>query len=201
MGLWRRLYSSAWRCCLRARGAKVGRNLRVDGPVKILLRDSADLRNLVIGNDVTLGGTTYIRMRQKGRVVLADGVRTGTEVWLVAANDAELRVGEGTALGSYSIFNGGHGLTIGARCILAAFVYVNTSDHQFKKGSPIQEQGFFGAPVAIGDDVWLGGHVFVNKGVRIGSGSVIGAGAIVVGDIDEGKVAVGNPARVIRDRE
>jgi len=201
MGLWSRIYSSAWRSYLRVRGAEVGRNLRVEGPIKILLRDGAELRNLVIGDEVTLGGTTYIRMRKKGRIVLGDGVRTGTEVWLVAANEAELGVGVGTVLGSYSIFNGGHGLEIGARCVLAAFVYVNTSDHQFKKGIPIQEQGFCGAPVVIGDDVWLGGHVFVTKGVRIGSGSVIGAGAIVVDDIAEGKVAVGNPARVIRDRE
>ncbi len=201
MGLWSRIYSSAWRSYLRMRGAKVGRNLRVEGPIKILLRDGAELRNLVIGNEVTLGGTTYIRIRKKGRIDLGDGVRTGTEVWLVAANEAELRVGVGTVLGSYSIFNGGHGLVIGDRCVLAAFVYINTSDHEFKRGTPIQEQGFFGAPVVIGDDVWLGGHVFVNKGVRIGSGSVIGAGAIVVDDIAEGKVAVGNPARVIRDRE
>ncbi len=196
----RTIYSAAWRWYLRARGARVGSRLRVEGPVKLLLRDGARLRNLHIGNDVTLGGRTYIRMRKEGRIVLADGVRTGTEVWLVAANEAELRIGEGTVLGSYTILNGGHGLAIGEHCLLGAFVYVNSSDHHFRKGTLIREQGFFGAPIAIGDDVWVGGHVFVNKGVSIGSGSVIGAGAVVVESIDEHKVAVGNPARVIRDR-
>jgi len=43
--------------------------------------------------------------------------------------------------------------------------------------------------------------VYVGKGVTIGRGSVIGAGAVVVRDIPEYKVAVGNPARVVKDRE
>lgn len=197
MGLTR---SISWRIRLAARGARVGRNLRVEGPLRIVLRDGATLRNLEIGDDVTLGGATYLRLRRNGHIVLENGVRTGTDVWLVAANDAELRVGRDTVLGSYSIFNGGHGLSIGAECIFAAFVYVNTSDHRFEKGRPICEQGFCGAPVVIGDDVWLGGHVFVNKGVQIGDGAVIGAGGVVIKDIAPYKIAAGNPARVIRDR-
>ncbi len=201
MGILRSLYSAAWTFYLRLRGARVGRNLQVQGPIYILLRDGARLANLVIGDDVTLGGRTYLRMRSRGKIILGEGVRTGTEVWLVAANDAELEIGSDTVLGSYSIFNGGHGLTIGSNCIFAAFVYINTSDHHFKRDQLIKNQGFFGAPVVIGDDVWLGGHVFVNRGVRIGTGSVIGAGAIVIKEIGEYKVAVGNPAQVIRDRE
>lgn len=189
-----------WRLALRLRGARVGRRLRVEGPVRIRLRDGASLRGLVVGDDVTLGGTTWLRLRRSGRIVLEDGVRTGTEVWLVSANEAELRVGEHTALGSYSIFNGGHGLTIGAGCVFAGFVYVNTSDHGVVRGIPIREQGFVGAPVRIGDDVWLGGHVFVGKGVEIGSGAVVGAGAIVVSDVGENVLAVGNPAKAIRER-
>ena len=196
----RSLYSAAWTYCLRLRGARVGRNLQVHGQIHILLRDGARLANLTIGDDVMLGGTTYIRMRKDGKIILGEGVRSGMDVWLVAANDAELRVGAGTTLGSYSIFNGGHGLTIGNDCIFAAFVYINSSDHHFKRDQLIKNQGFFGAPVVIGDDVWLGGHVFVNKGVTIGTGSVIGAGAVVIESIEEYKIAVGNPARVIRDR-
>ena len=190
-----------WSIILRSRGARVGRNFKVTGCLDLLLRDGASLRNLVIGDDVTLGGKVYIRMRKNGKIILADNVRTGTEVWLVAANDKTFEICKNAILGSYSIFNGGHGLKIGAHCIFAAFVYVNTSDHPFKRGELIQKQGFFGAPIQIGEDVWLGGHTFINKGVTIGDGSVIGAGAIVTNDIPAYKIAVGNPARVIKDRE
>ncbi len=189
-----------WIWYLKAHGAKVGKNVKVNGPMDILLRDNADWGNIDLGDNVNFTGKTYFRLRKNGKITLKNGVMVGTEVWLVSANDAELAVGEDTILNSYSIFNGGHGLKIGPNCIFAAFVYINTSDHNFKKGEMIQEQGFFGAPIEIGEDVWLGGQVFVNKGVKIGDGAVIGAGSVVVRDIPDYKIAVGNPAAVVKDR-
>jgi maltose O-acetyltransferase len=53
-------------------------------------------------------------------------------------------------------------------------------------------------PIAIGDNVWLGGGVIVCPGVTIGENTVVGAGAVVVRDLPANVVAVGNPARVIR---
>ena len=193
--------STYWSMKLRLLGARVGRNLRVCGRLEVLLRDGARWRNVRIGHNVTLGGKTYLRLRRNGRISLGDEVSTGTEVWLVGANDAELSVGDHTTLGSYCVLNGGHGLKIGNDCILAAFVYINSSDHASARAELIRTQRFVGAPIDIGDDVWLGGHVFVGKGVTVGRGSVIGAGAVVVKDIPEYKVAVGNPAKVLKDRE
>jgi acetyltransferase-like isoleucine patch superfamily enzyme len=190
-----------WKFYLKLHGVKVGKNLRVHGTIDILLRDKAVLSNLEIGRNVTIGGNIHIRLRKNGKIVLSDGVRTGTEIWLVSANDNEIIVGENTVLSSYGIYNGGHGIKIGADCIFAGFVYLNTSDHNFKKGELIRKQGFFGAPIEIGDDVWVGGHVFINKGVNIGDGAVIGAGSVVLKDVSEYKVVAGNPARVLRDRE
>jgi acetyltransferase-like isoleucine patch superfamily enzyme len=189
-------YSAA----LRLRGARVGRRLRVQGPLQILLRDGGDLRNVRIGNDVTLGGRTYLRIRKQGKVTLGDGVRTATEIWLVSANDAELSIGPNSVIGSYSILNGGHGIRIGSDCLLAGFVYINSSDHRFARGELIREQGHCGAPVDIGNDVWIGGHVAVTKGVKIGTGAVVGAGAVVVKDVPDYMIAVGNPAQPIRER-
>lgn len=53
-------------------------------------------------------------------------------------------------------------------------------------------------PVVLEAGVWLGVRVTVLKGVTIGRGSVIGAGSVVAGDIPEGVVAAGVPARVLR---
>ncbi len=53
-------------------------------------------------------------------------------------------------------------------------------------------------PVFIGDHVWLGEKAIVLKGVSIGSYSVIGAGAVVTKSIPEWSIAVGCPARVVR---
>ncbi len=56
----------------------------------------------------------------------------------------------------------------------------------------------YGAPIRIGDRVWLGGGVTVNPGVTIGSDSVIGSGSVVTRDIPSGVIAAGNPCRVLR---
>jgi maltose O-acetyltransferase len=47
--------------------------------------------------------------------------------------------------------------------------------------------------------VWLGGGVIVLAGVTIGDNTVVGAGAVVTRDLPANVVAVGNPARVIRE--
>ncbi|WP_326701756.1 sugar O-acetyltransferase [Streptomyces sp. NBC_01754] len=54
-------------------------------------------------------------------------------------------------------------------------------------------------PVTIGDNVWLGGGVIVCPGVTIGEDTVVGAGSVVTRDLPSGVVAVGNPARVVRE--
>lgn len=55
-----------------------------------------------------------------------------------------------------------------------------------------------GAPITIGDNVWLGGGVIVCPGVTIGEDTVVGAGSVVTKDLPAGVLAVGNPARVVR---
>lgn len=53
-------------------------------------------------------------------------------------------------------------------------------------------------PVNIGNDCWIGGGTIICPGVSIGNGCVIGAGAVVTKDIPDNSLAVGNPARIIR---
>ena len=55
--------------------------------------------------------------------------------------------------------------------------------------------------IHIGDDVWIGGNVTILPGITIGNNVVIGAGAVVTKDIPDNSLAVGVPARVIREIE
>jgi maltose O-acetyltransferase len=54
-------------------------------------------------------------------------------------------------------------------------------------------------PIAVGNNVWLGGGVIVLPGVTIGENTVVGAGAVVTRDLPANVLAVGNPARVVRE--
>ena len=45
----------------------------------------------------------------------------------------------------------------------------------------------------------VGANATLLPGVTIGRNALVGAGAVVVRDVPEGKVVVGNPARIVRD--
>lgn len=58
----------------------------------------------------------------------------------------------------------------------------------------------FKKPVIIGKDVFIGAGCVVLPGVKIGEGTMVGAGSVVIEDIPPWKVAVGSPAKPIKDR-
>jgi maltose O-acetyltransferase len=88
-------------------------------------------------------------------------------------------------------------ITIGDDCQLGPNVQLLTAWHPTEP-EPRRAKLEAAAPIAIGDNVWLGGGAIVLPGVTIGEDSVIGAGAVVTNDIPAGVVAIGSPARIVR---
>ncbi|WP_045276746.1 acyltransferase [Microbacterium terrae] len=84
---------------------------------------------------------------------------------------------------------------------LARGVYISDHMHGFDDPDlPIRDQDLVRvAPVRIGRGAWLGQNVVVMPGVTIGAGAVVGANSVVTRDIPARTVAVGAPARVIRE--
>lgn len=105
-------------------------------------------------------------------------------------------VGENVYIGVYCVLGR---CCIGDRTQIASHVQILSGRHQHQRGSSGQisgsDQGVFQA-VEIGADCWIGASSIIMASV--GSGTTIGAGAVVVRPPGDGVVAVGNPARVIR---
>ena len=57
-----------------------------------------------------------------------------------------------------------------------------------------------GKDVIISDYVWIGSNATILPGVSIGKGAVIGAASVVTKNIPPWSIAVGNPAKVIKNR-
>lgn len=105
-------------------------------------------------------------------------------------------IGPHTVINRRCYIDGRLGVEIGANCSISPEVYILSMDHD------PQSPNFAtcGGPTTIGDNVWIGARAIIRGGVTIGEGAVIGTGAVVTRDIAPWRIAVGNPAREIKDR-
>lgn len=150
---------------------------------------------------VFLGRRVEVRARPGyGRLILGRFVHVGDGTSL-RCHEGTLRIGDKVVFGNNTVVNTYLDITVGATSIIADMVYISDFDHAFGElDRPIKDQGIAKSPVVIGRDVWLGTKTTIVRGVRIGDGCVVGANAVVTSDLPAYSVAVGVPARVIRDR-
>ncbi|MEM7252798.1 MAG: acyltransferase [Pseudomonadota bacterium] len=182
---------------LRLRGASLV------GPVQIEPMVSFQYpKHIVIGENTRIARNVVLRANTANR----PGVRLGASVeilenCLLSANEGHIAIGDRTRIAPGCLVYGNGGVDIGADVLVAAHTSINTVSHNAARTDvSINSQGVNCAPVVIEDDVWLGLNVTILQGVRIGKGAIVGAGSLVSKDIPAWSIAVGTPARVLRQR-
>lgn len=134
------------------------------------------------------------------RVVFENDVSIEKDVWIKGS--ATVHVSAGAIIGRRAVIGCNEGVRIGKNVLIAENVTIRDTDHNFSDpNTPIKDQGITTKPVVIDDDVWIGYGVVVTKGVTVGKGSIVGANSVVTKDIPPYSIAVGVPARVIRERK
>lgn len=87
---------------------------------------------------------------------------------------------------------------IGNDVMFAPNVVVATAGHPLNP--TLREKGYqYNQEVRIGNNVWVGANATILPGVTIGDNTVIGAGAVVSRDLPPNVLAMGVPARVVRE--
>jgi maltose O-acetyltransferase len=106
-----------------------------------------------------------------------------------------ISVGAGTKLGGIMRLEAFGEITIGRNVLMNdADLYSTQHDVNHPRFAP--QRRF----VRIGDYAWLPHKIIVLPGVTIGSHAVVGTGSVVSRDVPDYGVAVGNPARVVKER-
>ncbi|MDN5920147.1 MAG: acyltransferase [Pseudonocardia sp.] len=157
---------------------------------------------VVLRGMVFLGRGVQIEARPGfGRLEIGRWVHIGDGTSL-RCHEGSMRIGDKVVFGRNNTVNCYLDVEIGAATLVADWVYVTDFDHVTADvHRPIKDQGIAKTPVRIGPECWLGVKTSVLRGTRIGQGSVLGAHAVARGDLPAYAIAVGAPARVVRDRQ
>jgi len=109
----------------------------------------------------------------------------------------DVELGRGVYIGSYCILGS---CSIGDRTQIASQVQILSGRQQHSRDSQGRisgaSEGRF-EPIEIASDCWIGAASIIMA--DIGPGTTIGAGSVVVRPVGAQVVAVGNPARVIKE--
>jgi serine O-acetyltransferase len=118
-------------------------------------------------------------LRTVGVVVVGADFGPGMTVGpgLMLAHPVGVTIGFGLTVGSNVTFAGG---------VVAAARYPDARDQEF---------------ATICDDAVLGAHAVLVGGVRIGRNAMVGSNSVVLSDVPDNAVVLGNPARQVGTRE
>jgi len=170
---------------------------RVAAAEGVRFSPSAIVRNPIGDND-------RIRL---GRHTLVEGELA------VCEYGGRIEIGEHSYVGRGAHVWSGESVKIGSYVLLAHNVNVtDTNTHQLSAleraehflrtdvhGQPFLKGSIKTGPVEISDHAWLNFGVAVLRGVNIGEGAIIGACSVVTKHVPPYTLAVGNPARVVRE--
>ena len=131
-----------------------------------------------------------INARIEPGAVIRDKVKIGDNavIMMGAIINIGAEVGEGTMIDMGAVLGGraivGKNCHVGAGAVVAGVIEPPSAK-----------------PVIIEDNVVIGANAVIIEGVHIGKNAVIGAGAVVIEDVLDNQVVVGNPAKVIKDKD
>jgi acetyltransferase-like isoleucine patch superfamily enzyme len=170
-----------------------GRNITIRHPHKIKIGD-----NCIIDENCVLDA--------KGNDPL--GIELGDNCVLsrnniLSCKGGHIKLGDGTNIAQNSLVHSEVAVEMGKNTLVASYVYfVGGGNHDFSRTDApvIQQPSLSRGGILIDDNCWFGAGVIVLDGSKIGRDCVIGAGAIVNSDLPPYSLAVGTPARVLRNR-
>jgi acetyltransferase-like isoleucine patch superfamily enzyme len=175
-------------------GVVVGREVTLGDHVEIGLLAIVQGRSITIGRHSSVGTMSYVSCE---RIEIGEDARIREQVYVGGPTLPESRfvLGSRTIILQLANINAtkpviiGDDTGIGGHCLI------------FTHGAWLNVLDGYQAtyePVTLGKSVWLPWRVFVMPGSTIGDGSVIGANSLVSGTIPPCSLAVGTPAKVIR---
>lgn len=174
-----------------------GRNVHFG--VNVVLRHPHKIR---IGDDVVIDDNAVLDAKGGSN----QGIRIGSRVFvgrntILQCKDGELVLEDGVNIGYNCALFSASAVRVGEDTLLAAYCYLVGGGHEYAEiDRPVIQQGRPSKGIAVGPRGWLGAGAKILDGVTLGRDVIVGANAVVTADLPDFSIAVGIPAKVIRDR-
>jgi acetyltransferase-like isoleucine patch superfamily enzyme len=177
--------------------AKLDKQVYIQNGVEFLGTNSIEIGEYVL----IFKGVRIDAKGENNRIYLGNKVAVERNVEIGCLDNTSIYIDDETFIGPNVCITGPGDIKIGKYCMIASHTGIYANNHNFSDPTElIRDQGITRQGIVIEDDCWLGHGVTVLDGVTIGKGSVIGAGAVVTKNIPPFSVAVGIPAKVIKNR-
>lgn len=106
----------------------------------------------------------------------------------------DVKVGESTWIGPFTILDGSGGLTIGSNCSVSAGVQIYSHD-TVNWATSGGKSPYEYANTSIGNNCYIGPNSIIARGVVLGDGCIVGANSLVKHSFGPGTKVAGNPAK------
>lgn len=144
-------------------------------------------------------GTAKVYLTRAWNITISDNVYLGRHITLKSLG-GKIIIGQNSLINDFSYLNSASLIQIGDDVLIAPYCHITDRNHGTRRDELIRNQKGTSTPIKIGNDVWIGSGVKILEGVTIGDGCIIGANSVVTRDIPPYCIAVGTPAKVVKER-
>jgi len=177
------------------RGTVFGAHVTLRSPWRVAIGERA-----VIDNNVSLDA----RSEEDVSISIGDETILSRNT-IIACKGGSVRLGRDVGVGANCTFHvyTGNRIVVGDHVLIAPHCYfAGAAGYRTERTDiPIVEQPLdLRGGITVEENVWIGAHTTIMDGVTVGHDAIIGAGSVVLKDVPPYGVAVGVPAKVVRDR-
>ena len=123
---------------------------------------------------------------------LGEGSRVMSGLTVVRSKN--VRIGKNVVIMNNCLMMSAGGITIDDNSLVAANTQLISNNHDLEEHMIITCK-----PVHLKRNCWIGAGATILPGVTVGENSVVGAGSVVTKDIPDNCIAVGSPAKVVKE--